>query len=536
MKINPGVFPTKTDAWTPAAWYKRLRKTLSSDLGVLLLLSLGWGILLTITIFVASRQYGFHRDELALLDNSQYLGWGYVDYPPLVPFLAQIEMALFGLSPVGIRSFPILAACLVLLLTGLMAHELGASRKAQIVAGLAAVSAPLLLFNGLFLSYSTFDYLWWVVIAYFMIRLLKSEDPRWWLGIGMAIGLGAMTKYSIAYLMIGIAAGVLFTPARRYLKSPWLWAGAALAALIVLPNLVWQAQHQWITIRFTSSIHIRDIGWGRTSLLSFLSSQFYVNTNAGAIALWMIGFGYCARSAEGRRFRTLAWMAAVPFGLFLVSQGRFYYPAPIYPMLIAAGSYQVERMWETLSGKSLRRWRGWQYRGLAVSSLLGMAVTLPLAPVNSVWWQISAAANGEIREEIGWQELVQIIAGIRDSLPDSERAGLGILAGNYGEAGAINLYGPTYGLPTAISGMNTYWLRGYGDPPPQTLIVVGFPEQELKRIFLGCQAAGQITNRFGIQNVESGDDPVVAINPVIYICRNLRQPWPEFWKSFQYFG
>ncbi len=530
MKINSVSSQIKTGGLIPAVWFQRLRKMLSSDWGVLLLLALGWGLFLTIVVVIASRQYGFHRDELALFDNGQHLAWGYVEYPPLAPFLAHIGLALFGLSLVGLRLFPILAACLVLLLTGLMARELGGSRRAQIVAGLAAVTAPVLLFDGLFFSYETFDYLWWVVLAYFVIRLLKSENPRWWLGIGAAIGLGAMTKYTMAFEVIGVAAGVLFTPARRYLKSPWLWAGAALAVLIVLPNLVWQAQHQFIALRFTLSIHARDISIGRTGLLSFLLDQVYACTNIGAIVLWVSGFLYFARRPEGRAYRALAWLAAVPFGLFLVLQGRSYYPAPIYPMLIAAGSYQIERKWQALSGRSLARQRGWQYGGLVVSSLLLMAIVLPLAPVNSAWGRVETTVVSEYAEEIGWRELVQTIAGIRSSLPVSEQAGLGILTGNYGEAAAVDLYGPAYGLPTAISGIDSYWLRGYGDPPPQTLIVVGFSQQDVSQIFQSCQLAGHTSNRYGILNEETRD------HPDIFVCRNLRQPWPQFWKNFQYFG
>jgi 4-amino-4-deoxy-L-arabinose transferase-like glycosyltransferase len=214
-----------SDESVPDSWPARWHRALSSDWGALLLLTFGWGLLLTLAAAIASRQYGFHRDELAFLDNGRHLAWGYVEYPPLVPFLAHIAQAVFGLSLVGIRTVPILACCLVLLLTALMARELGGSRRAQILAGLAAAIAPILLFDGLFFSYETFDYLWWVATAYFMIRLLKSENPRWWLAVGAGLGLGAMTKYTMAFNIIGIAGGVLFTPARRYLKSPWLWAG-----------------------------------------------------------------------------------------------------------------------------------------------------------------------------------------------------------------------------------------------------------------------------------------------------------------------
>jgi hypothetical protein len=521
----------KTGGSPRAIWFQRLRHRLSTYWGVLLLLTVGWGLFLTLLLLIASRQYGFHRDELALLDNGQHLAWGYVEYPPLAPFLAHIDLALFGLSLIGIRSLSILAVSLVLLLTGLIARELGASRQAQIVAGLGAATAPVLFFDGLFLSYETFDYLWWVVIAYLMIRLLKSEDPRWWLAIGAVIGLGAMTKYTMAFEVIGIAAGVFFTPTRRFLKSPWLWAGAVLAALIVLPNLIWQAQHQFISLRFTLSIHARDVRIGRTGLPSYLLSQLYACTNLAALTFWLTGFWFYARRPEGQAYRALAWMAVMPFGLFLILQGRFYYPAPIYPALIAAGSYYLERKRQASTGGSLAQPRGWRrYTGLAVSSLLLMVIAMPLAPVNSALGQVENNVVSEYREEIGWRELTRTVAEIYQDLPAVERTQAGILAGNYGEAGAIDLYGPAYGLPQAISGIDSYWLRGYGDPPPQTLIVLGLDQQAASQIFQTCRLAGHTSNRFGILNEETRS------HPDIFVCQNLRQPWPQFWKNFQYFG
>ena len=159
-----------------------------------------------------------------------------------------------------------------------------------------------------------------------------------------------------------------------------------------------------------------------------------------------------------------------------------------------------------------------------------MAMTLPLAPVNSAWWKVTMAFNTEPREMIGWKELVDTVATIHSALPAGERAQAGILTGNYGEAGAINLYGPAYDLPEAISGIDSYWLRGYGDPPSETLIVIGFRSDWAEAFFKSCTLAGHTSNRFGILNEETGS------HPDIFVCRNLRQPWPQFWQSFQSFG
>ena len=199
----------------PRTW----RSIVFSDLGILILL----GLLRFLPLLLTNGQTGWHRDELDTLDNARYLAWSYVAYPPLAPFVARFALTLFGPSLIGVRFFAALAHAISMVLTGLMARELGGRRWAQVVAALAVAIAPFALLGGSLFQYSSFDYLWWVLLAYQVIRLIKSDDPRWWLGIGAIIGLGMMTKYTIVFLVIGIVIGVILTPARRYLKSPWLW-------------------------------------------------------------------------------------------------------------------------------------------------------------------------------------------------------------------------------------------------------------------------------------------------------------------------
>src|SRR5919198_1674747 len=219
------------------------REVIMNDLDILILLALARILLHTLT----NGQYGFHRDELAMLDDARYLAWGYVAYPPVTPLIARVALDLFGPSLIGVRFFSALAQSVAMVLTGLMARELDGSRSTQALVALAVAIAPLSLAQGALFQYVSFDYLWWVLIAYLMIRLLKSEGPRWWLGIGATIGLGMMTKYTMAFYLAGIIAGVVCTKARRYLASPWLWGGVALSLLVFLPNLMWQVQHDFIS-------------------------------------------------------------------------------------------------------------------------------------------------------------------------------------------------------------------------------------------------------------------------------------------------
>ncbi|HUI42381.1 MAG TPA: glycosyltransferase family 39 protein, partial [Terriglobia bacterium] len=448
-----------------------------------------------------------------------------VAYPPLTPFFGRLSLELFGTSLAGFRFFAALAEAVAVVLAGLIAHELGGRRGAQLVA--AAAAAPFFLLGGAMMQYVSFDYLAWVLTAYFAVRLLKSEDPRWWIAIGCSIGLGMMAKYSIPFFVAGLAVGLVLTDARRYLKSKWLWYGAAVALAIFLPNFIWQARHGFISLDFLRYIHARDIRIGRTQ--GFLPDQ--LKLTLFGFPLVIAGLHFFLFSQAGRSFRVLGWMYVTPLLLFVVAKGRGYYLAPAYPMLYAAGAVWGEQWLGTLGRRSARVAVAALARtALAADVVMVALISLPISPAGSARFQKVSKINGDLREEIGWPELVRTVAGIRDGLAASERGHLGVLAGNYGEAGAIDLYGPAYSLPGAISGTNSFWARGYGDPPPQTLIVLGLSREFLDRNFQSCELAGHISNPFGVKNEETED------HPDIFLCRGLRQPWPEFWKKLRHFG
>ena len=473
---------------------------------------------------LVGQRYGIHRDELATLDDARHLAWGYVAYPPVTPFFGRLSLILFGPTLPGFRLFAALAQAVALVLTGLMAKEMGGGRGAQLVAAFAGV--PFCLGGGALMQYVSFDYLCWVLGAYFMARLLVSGDPRWWLAIGAAIGFGMLSKYTMGVFAVGIVAGVILTDARKYLRCKWLWYGVALSILIFLPNLLWQAQNHFISVDFLKHIHERDVRQGRTQ--NFLPDQLKMTLLA--FPLCLAGLYYCFFAPAGKRLRAIGWMFVVPLLLFVILKGRVYYFAAAYPMVYAAGS-----VWgETWLGSLHRGWatalRAVALLVLAVDIVIAAALALPLAPVHSKWWDVASKVQGDFVEEMGWPELVETVAQIRDSLPPDQRAHLGILAGNYGEAGAINLYGPRYSLPPAISGVNSFWARGYGDPPPDTLIVLGHSYGFLARNFDSCRVAARAWNRFGVENEETRD------YTGIYVCTGLKKSWPEFWADYRHFG
>lgn len=491
----------------------------ASDVGVLLLLGFARLALHLLT----NNQYGFHRDELATLDDARALAWGYVAYPPLTPFLARVELTLFGPSLVGMRLLSATAQCAAMVVTGLMARELGGGRWSQVVAALAAGSAPISLIQGALFQYVSFDYLWWVLITYCSLRLLKSNNPRWWLAIGAIAGLGLLTRYTIGVLLAGLLVGVLITSRGRCLTQRWLWIGVGVALVIWLPNLVWQVQNGFISLAFLSAIHTRDVAIGRAQ--GFVPEQFFISTNPLTVPLWVLGLWFYLVSPGGRRYRLLGWLYVVAFVLLLVVQGRSYYLGPGYPMLMAAGSVVVEGWVETRGPLFARVGRAATGVVLAVAWVIGAVLSLPIAPVQSGLWNVTSTVNDNFAEEIGWPDLVATLASIYARLPAGTT---GILTGNYGEAGAVDLYGPAYGLPRAISGVDSYWSRGYPDPPPQTLIVLGYRPDELSSLFEACDPAGQVTNQYKVRNEET-------THPQIFVCRTPRQPWLQLWQMLRRF-
>jgi hypothetical protein len=405
-----------------------------------------------------------------------------------------------------------------------MARDLGGGRLAQTFTAMAVALSPLPMFEATEFQYSSFDLLWWVLIAWCVIRLLRDDEPRWWVAIGIVAGLGMQTKYSIAFELAGVLAGVLLTDARRYVTSGWFWAGGVIALLLFTPNLIWLIKHDFISYHFLQSIHARDVGEGRAD--GFLSGQFLLNANLFAAPVWLAGlFGYF----RDRRYRMLVWMYAVPLLAFLFAQGRFYYLCGAYPMLLAMGAVMGEQWLRSMRPA----WRvGVTALMFAGVVAIGIYASLRIVPIASSGplRDYALRNNGDLREEIGWNELVANVAAIRDALPAEQQAHLAIGVGNYGEYGAIALLGPRYHLPMPITTVNSGWLRGYPHTPMSAVILVGSSKEDADKLFSDCRLAGHNTNALGIENEES------QYHPDIFVCSHLRKPLSELWKRRPNFG
>ncbi len=297
-----------------------------------------------------------------------------------------------------------------------------------------------------------------------------------------------------------------------------------MALLIFAPNFVWLVQHDFISYKFLQHIHARDVGQGRAE--GFLLGQFMADANLFAAPMWVAGVVAFFLS---KRYRMLAWMYVVPVALFWAGKGRFYYTCGAYPMVLAMGAAAWERWlsrrpkWARITVATV---------GFAGVTFIGAVTWARLVPIaqDGPLKQYALAHSSDLREEIGWDEMVKTVAAVRDSLPPDQQAHLGIAVGNYGEAGAIEILGPAYHLPPPISTTNSAWLRGYPTPVPTTIIVLGNSKERLDKIFAGCRWAAHNGNSQGVKNEES------EYHQDIYVCGPLKKPWAEFWAETEYFG
>jgi hypothetical protein len=492
--------------------------SLRQDVGVLS----AFALLIVVIHFLMGNGYGFHRDELQFLDDARHLAWGFVTFPPMTSFFGRVAIALFGISPQVLRLPAAVVNAVSLVLVGLMARELGGGRAAQIVALL--LSFPLALTFSSVLQYNTFDLLAWSVLILSVAHVLRTGDGRFWLGAGLGVGLGVLSKYAIAFPLVSLLTGIVLLPSQRhYLKSRWFWMGAGVAVAVAAPNLIWLARHHFITLQMEHFIHLRDVrhGW---------ADGYYTDQ----IRFMMFGLPFAVGGLvallRSSRFRLLSVFYVGPFVLLALMKGRGYYLLPAYAVLYAAGAAGLER-WLADRSKAVR---GVVYGAVVVAVLAEVGAIawayLPVWPVGSAAWNWQMKNNSDMANEVGWPEFVAQVAAVRDGLSPAERAHYAMLAENFGEAGALELYGPKYGLPVPISTVNDFHDRGWGPFEPQTVIIVGGNLEDESKFFEGCSVVAMVHLPYGVQDEETED------HPEILVCHRLRGSWPVVWGRSQDFG
>ena len=490
------------------------------------------GITTLLHILTATDSYGYFRDELYYLANARHLGFGYVEHPPMIGWITWFERTLFGDSQLAIRLLPAVAAGVTVFLVCRIAAEMGGQRFAQLLAGVATALAPG--YVGVFgiLSMNAFDIMFWAAAVLIVTRLLRTGDSRLWLAFGLVAGLGLENKISLLFLGFGLVAGLILDRQWHHFTGRWLWLGGALAGLLFLPYLVWQAQHDWAMLEFMS----RATQFKNLPLLptEFLSAQMLqMNPVAVPIALAALAFYFFTR--EGRPFQPLGWAVVVILLVMISQRAKPYYFAPAFPLLLAPGGVLIE---------NLTGYRGWRWIRPAYPVLIVLSgfalvpLAKPVLPVEAfVRYQarLGMAPRTSERHELerlpqdfadrlGWQELAETVAEVYHSLPSEDRARACIFGHNYGQAGAIDFFGPELGLPSALSGHNTYWWWGPGECRGEVLIIIGGGREAPEEFFEQVELAATFTCQ---------DCMPYENNKSIWVCRGLSVPIDEIWPSLR---
>jgi 4-amino-4-deoxy-L-arabinose transferase-like glycosyltransferase len=480
------------------------------------------GVVFVVLIAFAGR-YGYHRDELYFLACGRRLAWGFVDQPPLTPALARLSDELFPGSLVGLRVWPALMAGALVVLASLTAREMRAGRTGQIAAAVSAACTPGVLLAGHLLSTETFDLLAWALVTFLVIRIIRSADPRLWLLVGVVVGVGLENKWSIAFLVGGLLIGLLLTPERRLLFTPWFVAGVFVASVVWLPNLIWQADHGWPQIDMIRKIQGDSMDLGST--LAWVPVQVLITGIVPAV-VWIAGLIRVLRDPEARPYQFLGIAYLVLAVVFAVSAGdKPYYAAGLYVPLYAAGAVPVER-WLARHRRGLARPAA--IAALGLTTLLLVPAAIPVLPAATFADSSINEANPEMGEQVGWPDLAREVARVWDRIPARDRSRAIVLTANYGEAGAIERFGPDLGLPQPFSAHNNYWWWG---PPPsdtRTVVLVGWePQTYAERYFRSVERAGTIRNAFGVDNDEE-DAPV-------WLATGPREPLPVAWPALRHY-
>lgn len=469
----------------------------------------------TLELAVSAR-YGYVRDELYFLAAGQHLAPGYVDQPALTPLLARFSSIVFGNTVVGLRVLPALSLGAIVMLTAAMSRRLGAGRTGQLLAALAAATCAQYLGAAHELTTTVPDFFCWALTLYLVVRLLETGDPRWWLGIGLAVGVSCAAKWNIGFLAATLVAGFLATDARRLLRSRMLPFGCVIAAALAAPDLIWQAAHGWPAMDVFRVLQ-HDAGHNRATY--WVAQVLF--TGLALTPVWVTGLIWVLRSSSARRFRPAAIGCGLVVLLQFVLGGKAYYPGGAFSFLLAAGCVPIGA-WLAARG---RRSRVAAPVVLLASAAVIMPVALPVLPARVLHTVPLQKINYDLGEEIGWQREVALVAREYRALPAAQRRVTTILAGNYGEAGALARFGPADGLPGAFSGANNFWLWG---PPPATdvnAIAVNPDPRRLRREFTTVRLVATYTNGLGISDDEEGVQ--------IYVATGLRSSWASAWPAFR---
>ena len=475
-------------------------------------------VVLGLVLVVVGGRYGYHRDELYFIEAGHHLAWGQSDQPVLVPILAARWHAVVGGHLWAFRILPAVAAALTTVVAALTCRELGGTRRHQVAASVLTAVTSIVPGTGHLFSTTTFDLLGTATTIWLLLRALRDRRVRSWLLVGLAAGITSEIKVLIVSVLASCAVGIVLTHHRRALGAPGPWLAAGLAAVLAAPFLLWQAAHGWPMRDVAASV----AAGGSTSSAdraSVIPLSFLMVGPVLSI-VFVIGLVHLWRRAD-LRWLTIAY--AVFLAFVVVSGGKAYYPAGLFPAVLAAGAIPTL---DWLDGRHRTRLAAGV---LAVMSIPTAFFSLPLAPAGSAVFDVAIAVNPDTAETVGWPAYVDTIREVSRALPDRDNAI--VLARNYGEAGAISLARRESAadrelVPPAYSGHNGY--AEWGPPPPEatTAIVIGFwPDVDLAATFSTCSVQVRLETPNDIDNDEDGAP--------VRVCRGLVRPWSEAWPALR---
>jgi hypothetical protein len=506
-------------------------KTATTDPRLTTRIVAGLVVVALIVHLLTIHRYGYFRDELYYIACARHLDFGYVDLAPLSAFLLRIELILFGSSLFALRIFPALASALTIALTGMLARELGGRVWGIRLACTGMLGSLFFLAVGNFYSPNVYEPLFWTGAIYFLIRIINGASPHTWLWFGAVAGFGIQNKHSMVFFGVAITLAILLTPERRQFVQKGIWLAGVIAFLIALPNIIWQIERGWPTW-----VLLQGIAQSNKNVVltpwEFFSQQITL-MNPVTFPLWFGGLIWLVASREGRRYRVIAFTYLIALAEFIVMHGKNYYLAPAYPMLFAAGGVAFERIF------ALRfQWLKPAIAFLVVVSAVVLApVVLPilspeklLAYMRAIHFEVpptetshTAALPQLYADQFGWEEMVRSVARVYASLPAEEQKRAAIFCQNYGEAGAIDFFGPKYGLPTALSGHQNYFYWGPGDYTGEIMIVLDDDATDEREQFGSVEDRGLIESSPWAMPWEQ--------RLHIFVCRDLKIPLREFWPK-----
>jgi hypothetical protein len=475
--------------------------------------------------------YGYFRDDLYFLVCGHHLDWGYVDQPPLVALQARLAELLFGISPTGVRIFSFLAAGVTVALTGIIAWQFGGRRSVQALAMTAILAAPALLGTSNYLSMNSFEPCFWMGALLVVLRISEgSATPRAWLLFGLLAGLGIENKHSTVFFLAALLAGLLLSPQRRILFTKGCVAGVALLLLIALPNFLWQVVHHFPTYQFLNAVAHSDKNVRRPPL-AFLYEQVRILLWVNA-PIWVGGLAWLASARAARPWRFAAWTYLIFLATMMLLHAKDYYLAPIYPVLFAAGSVAfgqfTRRDWPLIAATVNVAALFCLFTGPIVLTILPpdryAAYTAPFAPNSTNFEKLTGPLPEILSDRFGWQQMVEGFSTRYNALPPDIRARTAIFCVNYGEASAVNILGPKYGLPAAISGHQNYFYWGWNGYTGESVLTLGNDPKDYTDTYAEVVDLGPFDSPWIMDHEHHH----------YFWLRNRKRPYAQDWAKLKY--